>query len=424
MKRKKSRRIEPVVQVLPESSASLEGSVRETLLEFVIRSGIGELQRMLERERGSVCGPRYEHQADREAHRHGHARGELVLGGRRVAVQRPRVRTEDGREVTLPSWQEFSQEDPLTARAVEQMVLGVTTRKYQRSLEELPAVVEDRGTSKSAVSRRFVAATQEQLEAFLLRRLDGLDLLVLMIDGIHVAEHVVLVAVGIDVEGTKHVLSAREGATEHSTPCRELLSELRERGLNLERPMLVVIDGGKALAKAVRDVLGRHVAIQRCQVHKRRNVLDHLPEGLRKKVGARISSAYGCGDVDTARRKLRQLERELAKEHPGAAASLREGLDETLTVLEFELPRALERTLRTTNLIENLMGTARRITRNVKRWRGGSMILRWVAAATQEAQRGFRRVRGHAGLQKLVVALRERARRPRKQQKVYEKEAA
>jgi transposase-like protein len=287
------------------------------------------------------------------------------------------------------------------------MVVGVSTRKYGRSLEAVPPTVAARGTSRSAVSRRFVAATQGQLEAFLARPLDGIDLLVLMIDGVHFAEHVILVAVGIDAQGTKNVLGTWEGATENAASCRELLSNLIERGLDLERELLVVIDGGKALAKAVHETLGRKVKIQRCQVHKKRNVLDQLPEALKRGVGNKITAAYRCGDVHQARRLLNHLARELEASHPGAAASLREGLDETLTVMEMELPRALERTLSSTNVIENFMGTARRVSRNVKHWRSGSMILRWITAAALEAERGFHRVRGHVALAKLRRALKE-----------------
>jgi transposase-like protein len=413
MNTRKSRRVEVEGQEPAEEGRSTVGELgRATLFSFLIESGIGKLEDLLEAERTAECGRRYEHQLDRRAYRYGHAPGELVLGGRRVRVKRPRARTLDGCEVLLPSWKHFSKEDPLEARALEQMVVGVSTRKYHRSLEEVPPGVEVRGTSKSAVSRRFVAATQEQLGAFLARPLDGIDLVVLMIDGVHFADHVILVAIGIDENGEKHVLGTWEGATENAASCEGLLGNLVGRGLDAGRPMLVVIDGSKALAKAVRQTFGRRTKIQRCQVHKKRNVLEHLPDKLRRSLGAKITAAYQCGDPDQARRILHQLARQLEESHPGAAASLREGLDETLTVMAFELPRALERTLSSTNVIENFMGTARRVSRNVKRWRGGTMMLRWIVAAAIEAKKSFRRVRGHKGIAKLVHALNDGERTP------------
>jgi len=390
------------VQVLLPLAALL----RSELQSLVVASGLRVLEALLEEERTSVCGPRYQHSATRTARRGGHAKGELVLGGRRVSVRRPRARTLAGEEVVLPSWQTFSDEDPLHTRAVEQMVVGVATRKYARSLEALPDDVQARGASKSAVSRRFVARTQVQLDQWLARDLGKLDLVALMIDGVHVADHVVMVALGIDAGGRKHVLGIHEGATENAVACTELLAGLRERGVKTDRAMLVVIDGGKALRKAVRDVFGDRALVQRCQVHKKRNVVDQLPEEMRRSVGAALTEAYRSTDVARARRLLANCVRSLATAHPGAAASLREGLDETLTVMGLALPRALERTLATTNPIENLMNCVRRVGGRVKRWRDGKMIMRWMGAAIGEAQRGFRRLKGHAGMPKLVAALR------------------
>jgi putative transposase len=327
-------------------------------------------------------------------------------------MKRPRARTTEGKggkgkEVPLPSWKKFAEEDPLSARAVEQMVLGVATRKYDRSLEAMPPGVKTRGTSKSAVSRRFVEATMEGLETWLKRPLSDLSLAVLMLDGIVCGEHTVLVALGIDEEGAKHILGVWEGATENAVACQGLLSDLVERGLNTKRTMLVVIDGSKSLAKAVRDTFGSRALIQRCQVHKKRNVLDHLPEKARPSAEAILSTAYQCSDRERALDMLNKLARQLERKHPSAAASLREGLEETLTVLSFKLDdEALKRSLVTTNPIENLNSVLRRIHRNVKRWRDGTMVLRWVGVGLQEATKGFRRLKGHAGMPKLLAALR------------------
>jgi len=382
-------------------------TVKGALLDLVIGSGLGVLQALLEQEREQLCGARYRHTPDRKASRAGYAQeAELVLGGRRVAVKRPRVRSTDGKEVPLPSWEKFAADDPLNERAVEQMVVGVATRKYARSLEPLPAGTKSRGTSKSAVSRRIVEATAKTLAEWLGRKLSDLSLAALMLDGIVCGEHTVLVALGIDEKGSKHILGLWEGATENAVACTALLSNLVERGLDTTRSMLVVIDGSKALAKAVRDTFGNRALIQRCQVHKKRNVLEHLPERLRPANDAILSTAYRCRDPKRALEMLNKLARQLERKHPSAAASLREGLEETLTVLSFGLVDSLERTLATTNPIENINSVLRRTHHNVKRWQDGTMVLRWVAIGLQEATKGFRRLKGFEGMPKLVAALR------------------
>jgi len=372
----------------------------------VVHAGLRVLAAMLEADRTRLCGPRYEHDAARTMVRAGHVPGELAMGGRRVSVRRPRVRTVAGEEVPLPTWSHLASMDPLTDRAVEQMLIGVATRKYARSLENVPEQVRTRGASKSAVSRRFVEATGADLDRVLASPLGDLDLAAVMIDGLHVDEHVVLVALGITTDATKHVLGLHEGATENAVSCTALLSNLRDRGMRTDRSMLFVLDGSKALHRAVRYVLGDHAIVQRCQVHKRRNVEEHLPEAMRAQVGKTIAAAYNSESHAHAKKLLTGLARQLEKKHPGAAASLREGLDETLTVTRLGLRGALLRTLRTTNAIENLNGSVRARTDNVRRWRGGHMVLRWVAAALGEAAKGFRRLRGQGDMPTLMAALR------------------
>jgi len=383
----------------------LAGVVRRGLRELVFDAGMNHLREILEEERSAVCGPRYAQGPERQARRMGHAPGELVLGGRLVQVRRPRARTLDGREVVLPSWAEFRQEDPLTERAVEQMMLGVATRKYERSLEPVAPGLRTRGTSKSAVSRRFVAATKSTVAAWLKRDLSAIDMVALMIDGMHVEEHVLLVALAIDGEGKKHVLGLHEGATENAASCRALIAELQARGLRTDKPVLAVLDGSKALAKAVRSAFGSQVLIQRCQAHKLRNVEEHLSEVMRPSVRNAIREAYRSRNVERAKRMLGNLARRLQEEHPGAANSLEEGLDETLTVMEFGLPEWLERFLSTTNAIENLIGTAREVSARVKRWRNAHMVIRWTATGLVEAERQFRKVRDHRGMKMLSAAL-------------------
>src|ERR1700680_1311168 len=382
------------------------GFVRKALYETVIGAGLACVDEALEAERVALCGARYEHAVDRKALRAGHAGSSLVLGGRRVAINRPRARSVEGRELRLPSWREWSARDPLDERALEQMVLGVSTRGYARSLEPLPEAVTVRGVSKSAVSERFVYGTERKLAELMSRELGQLRVVALLIDGVHFGEHVVLAAVGVDEHGDKHVLGLREGATENAAAVRALLADLVERGLDTNRSLLIVIDGAKALHKAVVEVFGTRALIQRCREHKKRNVTDALPERLRASVRSAMNQAYATREAKRARRLIDNLARRLEHQHPGAAASLREGLDETLTMMRLGLPENLERVLSSTNLIENLFSRVREIGRRVKRWQSGTMVLRWTAAGVLEAERGFRKVTGYRAMPALVTALR------------------
>jgi transposase-like protein len=382
--------------------------VREALYDTVIGAGLACVDEVLETERVALCGERYEHLSDRQALRAGYVASSLVLGGRRVAVQRPRARSVAGRELGLPSWREWSTRDPLEQRAVEQMVLGVSTRGYARSLEPLPEAVAVRSISKSAISERFVYGTERKLAELMSRDLRQLRVVALLIDGVHFGEHVVLAAVGVDEQGDKHVLGLREGATENAAAVRALLADLVERGLDPNRALLIVIDGAKALHKAVVEVFGAHGLIQRCREHKKRNVTDALPERLRATVRSAMNQAYATRDIKRARRLLDGLARRLEHQHPSAAASLREGLEETLTVMRLGLPENLERVLSSTNLIENLFSRVREIGHRVKRWQSGTMVLRWTATGVLEAERGFRKLVGYRAMPILVAALRAR----------------
>jgi transposase-like protein len=380
---------------------------RTELFDLAMRSGLKVFTAMLEEDRTAVCGPRYAHEPDRPASRAGTVRSEVVLGGRKVAIQRPRVRTADG-EVALPTFQTMARRDPLDRRVVEQMLVGVATRQYARSLEPITAEIESRGTSRSAVSRRFVAKTRAQLETWQAAPLDGLDLVALLLDGVHVGEHCLIVALGVAADGEKHALGIWEGSTENAAVCQSLLSNLQSRGLRTDRSLLVLLDGSKALRKAVRETFGDAALVQRCQIHKLRNILDHLPERQRPWVKAILQRAYRSADVATATRLLRDLAKRLEVEHPSAAESVREGLEETLTIIALGLADSLRRSLSTTNAAESLISRTRHVKRNVKRWRGGQMVLRWVAAGVLEAVKGFRRLKGHKEMPKLVAALRAR----------------
>jgi transposase-like protein len=354
-----------------------------------------------------LAGPKCRHDEARRAVRHGRERGSVTLGGRRVPVTRPRVRATDGAgELPIASYELFSSTEILGKLAMEKMLAGLSTRRYAVGLEPVGQQVAEKcsATGKSAVSRRFVAMTETALAELLTADLSGLDLVALMIDGVHFAESCCIVALGIDLEGTKHPLALVEGSTENATLVTDLLVDLRERGLDVTRPMLVGLDGSKALRKAVLDVLD-HPVIQRCQLHKIRNVKDHLPQRLRSSVARKMTDAYHAPSALEAEAALLAMATELDRTHPGAADSLREGLHETLTVLRLGVPPTLARTLRSTNCIESMISVCREHAGNVKRWRDGQMALRWCAAGMIEAGKQFRRVNGHLHLPTLRAAL-------------------
>lgn len=379
-------------------------ALKDGLRELVVSSGMQVLEALLEDDREKLCGPKRKQQSEREAYRYGYDQGQLVMGGRKVSVAKPRVRGVHGGEVMLPTWEAFRSADPLNERVVEQMMTGVSTRKYERSLEPLDQERKAIAVKKSSVSRRFIDATSQKVSDFLNRPLDELDLPVIMIDGVHVGEQVVLGVIGIDTSGNKHVLGLCDGPSESDRVCRGLLRSLIERGLVVERARLFVIDGSAGLRKAILHTFGKWALIQRCQLHKMRNVLEHLPERKREWARAKMRKAWESASADTARSILEGLARSLG-DHPSAAASVREGLEDTLTLLKLGVTGALYRTLRTTNPIENLQGTIRQVTRNVRRWRDGAMAVRWVAAALIEAESRFRRIKGVSDMPRFLKAL-------------------
>jgi transposase-like protein len=391
----------PLLSVLEDAESAFFG--------LCIETGKQVLGAMMEQDRIALCGPAGKHDPARQALRAGSTESAIVLGGRRIGMRRPRARSPERGELRLPSFEAAAQADPLDRHTLEAIACGVPMRRYGRSLEPLPEGERGRATSKSAVSRRFVALTEQRLAQAFAQPLHELDLRVVLVDGIAFRDHCVLLALGIDADGTKHPLGLWEGSTENAAVAKALLRDLVERGLPTDRALLFGIDGAKALRKAIRAVFGRLALVQRCQLHKQRNVLDHLPKHLRPSVARALRQAWDATSAELARRQLERLAASLETEHPGAAASLREGLEETLTLLTLGVQGALYRTLRTTNPIENLNGSVADYTKNVKRWRGGRMILRWVGAAVVEAGRGFRKIRGHRDLVSLVKALESHA---------------
>jgi putative transposase len=386
----------------------LAGAAKEGLLALSVGVGLGVLAELMEEEVDEVVGPKGKHDAERTAVRHGHDAGEVTLGGRRVAVERPRVRSADGsEEVPLQTYRHFADRDPLSRVVLEQLLCGVSTRRYERTREPVGEDVEAeaRSTSKSAVSREFVTRTRENLEALMSRRLDDVRLAVLMVDGIELKGRSNVVALGITTDGVKIPLGLWEGSSENAAVATALLSDLVDRGLDVEQGVLCVLDGAKALRKAVRDVLGVHTPVQRCVRHKERNVLEHLPERDRPPIKRRLRRAWREPDYDRALSELRALAHELDRSHPGAAASLREGLEETLTLTRLGIRGNLKQTLESTNPCESMIECVRRSARNVKRWQSGEMCLRWTAAGMLEAERQFRRVIGYRHLAKLATAV-------------------
>ena len=401
-----------VEEVLPgrvqEALGELVGAAKEGLLALSVGVGLGVLSELMEEEVDEVVGPKGKHIADRGAVRHGHESGEVTLGARRVAVERPRARSVDGREeVALGTYAHFADRDPLTRVVLEQMLAGVSTRRFSRTREPVGQDVVDveRSTSKSAASRAFVGRTREQLAALMARRLDDVRLAAMMIDGIDLKGRTNVVALGVSTEGVKIPLGLWEGSTENATVAIALLSDLVDRGLDAEQGVLFVIDGAKALRKAIRDVFGVAAPVQRCIRHKERNVLEHLPQRDRPAVQRRLRAAWKLDDHGVARDRLMVLAGELDRTHPGAAGSLREGLDETITVTRLGVRGALRKTLQSTNPCESMIECVRRSSRNVKRWQSGDMALRWTAAGMLEAERQFRRIIGYRDLAKLAVAV-------------------
>jgi transposase-like protein len=401
-------RIERLPQRVQDVLGELAGAAKEGLLALSVRVGLGVLHELIEAEVDEVVGPKGRHDPDRAAVRHGHQDGEVTLGGRRVPVSRPRARTVDGEhEVGLDTYAHFAERDQLADVMLERMLAGVSTRRYVRTGEPVGTEIDEvaRSTSKSAVSREFVSRTRENLIELMSRPLDDLRLAVVMLDGIELKGRCCVVALGIDTDGIKHPLGLWDGSTENATVATTLLSNLTGRGLDVDQGVLVVLDGSKALRKAVNDVFGVHTPVQRCVRHKERNVLEHLPEPQRDTVRRRLRGAWALDDRDAALDRLQALADELARTDPGAAASLREGMEETLTITRLGVTGRLKLTLQSTNPCESMIETVRRISRNVKRWQNGDMCLRWTAAGMLEAQLQFRRIIGHTDLAKLAVAV-------------------
>jgi putative transposase len=399
---------------LPEeivlAMTDIADAAREGLMAMSVAAGMAVMAAMFEAELTLIAGPKGKHNPGR-AVRHGTEKGSVTLGGRRAPVQRPRARTVDGHEVVLASYAHFAADNLLTQVAMERMAAGVATRRHARTAEPVSEKVSaaQKSTSKSAISRRFVKQTETALAEVMTRDLTGEDIKVLMLDGEHMAGRCVVVALAITADGTKKPVGLWDGSTENKTVVRALLADLVSRGLAFDDGLLVVCDGAKALTAAVREVFGAKAVIQRCTLHKRRNVADHLPDKEQAWVDAKLVKAFGHPDPDTGLANAKTLAAQLEKNHPGAAASLREGLEEMFTVARLGIDGRLARTLTTSNPVESMISIARTTNRNVTRWRDGQMVLRWTAAGMLNAERSFRRIKGHKQMPQFIDALRRHA---------------
>jgi putative transposase len=402
----------PLPAEIQEALGELVGAAREGLLALSVGFGLTVVHQLMEREVDEVVGPKGKHNAQRTAKRHGHEDGSMTLGGRRVPVRRPRMRTaDDERELPVASYEYFADRDPLTRAVMDRMLAGVSTRKFVVVGEPVGEEVEQESTStsKSTVSELFIERTRTALGELMSRRLDDVRLAVMMLDGLEIADRTHVVALGISTEGVKIPLGLWEGSTENATLVSMLLADLVDRGLDPEQAILFVIDGGKALRRGIKDVFGEHALVHRCHRHKERNVTDLLPERDRPQVLARIRGAWALTNPLLAEERLERLASELERTWPDAAGSLREGMADTLTLMRLGIDGQLGKTLCSTNPCESMIEIVRYTQRNVKRWQDGDMRKRWTAAGMLVAEQQFRRIIGYKDLAKLVIAIERHA---------------
>jgi putative transposase len=402
----------PLPPQIQEALGELVGAAREGLLALGVGVGLGVVHELMELEVDEVVGPKGKQDPGRVAKRHGHEDGSMTLGGRRVPVRRPRMRTaDDEHELPVETYGYFADRDPLTRAVMDRMLAGVSTRRFARVGEPVGSEVEasSSSTGKTAVSDMFIERTRTALGELMSRRLDDVRLAVMMLDGLEIAERTHVVALGITTEGVKIPLGLWEGSTENATLARALLADLVDRGLDPGQAILFVIDGGKALRRAIRDVFGEHALVHRCHRHKERNVIDLLPERDRDQVRARMRAAWSLTDPGLAEQRLQLLATELDRTWPDAAGSLREGMHDTLTLMRLGITGNLAATLCSTNPCESMIEIVRYTQRNVKRWQDGDMRKRWTAAGMLVAEQQFRRIIGYRDLAKLVIAVERHA---------------
>ena len=407
----KERAVQQFRRMASEANPNIQMILPLAGIVAMMQQGVGNLMReaglllmmsVMDEEVRQLAGERSVPDADRQASRWGKERGYCVVDGQKVPIQRTRVRDKANREVRLGSYEMFQRNGPLESAVWEKMMRGLSTRNYGPVVKDFANAY---GVGKSAVSEHFIESSKEKLKALMERPLTDLKLCAVLIDGTPFRGRQMIVALGIGNDGAKTVLGLREGATENTAVISELLSELVERGLDFSTPRLYVLDGGKALAAAVKKHAGEAAFIQRCQVHKKRNVLDHLPEEYQADVKRKLQNAYSMVEYADAKRALDRLHRELMDINPSAARSLEEGMEETLTVHRLRVPQQLRRTLSSTNVIESAFSIVETVCRNVKRWRDGDHIERWVASGLLVAERQFRKVIGYREIPTFLASM-------------------
>jgi putative transposase len=390
---------------LPLDVESLVEMTRRTLSSFATEMGLRVAQCLLEDEVTQRCGQRHERRPQRELTRFGHQRGYVTIAGQKAPIQKPRMRyTDQQGEAELERYGLLQSPEAMPQAALNHLVNGVSTRRYEKVVH----LARDAfGVKKSSVSRGFVRASVQEVQRLAERRFDSERFAVIFIDAQPYAGEMMVVALGITTAGEKRILGLRQGATENATVVTSLLEELRERGVKADVPTLFVLDGAKALRAAVGRVWGKFAVVQRCQVHKRRNVEAHLPEPHHEELRKRLNAAYHEASETQACTLLKGTIAWLRKISPAAAASLEEGWEETLTVVRLRAPELLRKTLATTNPIESAFSVAESVTRRVKRWRDGDMRERWCVAGLMDAESRFRRIKGHRHMKQLLDALNE-----------------
>jgi transposase-like protein len=392
----------PAVQMMLPL-AEIMGWLRKGAGELIRQAGLQLMDLLMREEVRELAGERSQRQSERTANRWGSERGYCVVMGQKVPIQRPRVRTTDDKEVRLGSYEMFHRGEPLTETVWEKLMLGLSTRDYGQAIRQF---TEAYGLEKSAVSEHFIEASRTKLKEMLERRLDKTRLCALLIDATPFQGQQMVAALGIDEYGRKMILGIRQGATENATVVGELLGDLVERGLDFTEPRLYILDGGKALTAAVKKHAGESAAIQRCQVHKRRNVLDHLTDEQKPAIAKKLNAAYALEGYDAAKEALNKLHRELMDLNPSAARSLGEGMEETLTVHRLHLPAQLRKTMASTNVIESAFSIVEKVCKNVKRWHGGDQRERWVGSGLLVAENQFRRITGYKLIPVLMQELK------------------
>lgn len=386
---------------LPLSRDDMWSMLQEGLMEFAMEAGLSLARQVIEEEVLGIAGERSSRRGT--AYRHGSQGGYVVMAGQKFPLSRPRVRSRDGSgEVELKSYEQLQHPEAMPKAVLKRLAVSVSSRDYEKAIE---LGAKGFGVKRSSVSRAFVQAATKSLEELRARRFDGMRFSAILLDGKEFAGEQVLAALGVRDTGEKMILGIIQGTTENASVVGDLFKDLEQRGLSKEHPVLAVIDGAAALSKGLKRFFGDKVLIQRCQIHKTRNVQSYLSKEEWSRVKPKLQEAYRQNHEEQARDRLARLLKELALMNPDAARSLEEGFEETLSVYKLGLTGDIRKSLASTNLIESCFSVVEDYATNVKRWRGGTMRLRWCAAGLLKAEEKFQKVRGYRDISRLISAL-------------------